>query len=62
MTKTPLTRLAGIVLLLLLAVAACLTVPFFDDPNPGAAIAALTAWACLLVAIYKVRLPRGPKE
>ena len=62
MTKAPAHRLAAIGLMLLLAVAACLTVPFFNDPNPAVALPALAAWVCLLIAIYKVRLPRGPKE
>lgn len=48
-------RVARACLLVVLAIGACAMVVFFNDPNPQVAIAAFVAWACFLVAIYKVR-------
>jgi membrane protein YdbS with pleckstrin-like domain len=42
-------------LLLVLAVVASSMAFFFHDPNPQVAIAAIAAWAFLIVAIYKAR-------
>ncbi|MGW2724815.1 hypothetical protein [Streptomyces sp. NPDC001492] len=49
------TRKARIALLIALGCAALAMVPFWGDPNTPVAIAAFTAWACLIIAMCKVR-------
>lgn len=50
-------RTARIALVLTLGVCAAALVPFFGDPNPQVALAALAAWALLIIAMITVKKP-----
>jgi hypothetical protein len=41
--------------MVVLACAAALMVPFWENANTTVVVAALIAWACLLIAIRKVK-------